>query len=77
METRKQPPVKPRNFGPESRRFDELKGKLIQIHWLSEGRDCTVGKLLWVDRYSLGLDEGPTGEQLIYKQAIRQIGLLR
>jgi len=86
MESQQRPPVKyhvkPDGFrGPESRFYDTLKGKEVQIVSRDQGSTQVInGILLFVDRYSLGLrltDVRDKGRDiLVYKQGIWSIGLL-
>lgn len=61
---------KPRR-SPESRFYDTLKSQPVEIVLLRDGSVLT-GTLLWVDRYSLGMQTNGT-EKLINKGAIETI----
>lgn len=65
--------------GPESAFFDTLKGQnvLIDLHEGSavpnEPPAMPVVKLLWVDRYTIGIRTRDGRERMIYKKYIRGI----
>jgi len=64
--------------GPESEFLDRLKGKQIGIILSSQKPDTRQFlrcKLLWVDKYSYGVEE-PTGEKLIPKHAVQGLFLV-
>jgi len=80
MEARRSPDMKPRpqapqvqNYGPESRFFDRCKGRRVKLVWKNKpGELC--GKLLWVDRFTIGISV-ETGERdlMIYKDSLQSI----
>ena len=41
--------------GPESVQWDRLKGQRVRVWFLNSAVDYRVGKLVWVDRYSIGV----------------------
>jgi sRNA-binding regulator protein Hfq len=67
---------KPRQ-SPESEWFQANKGKTIRV-WLTHPNDDgwvpVVGRLVWVDVYSVGVQvDGTDTTQMIYKHAISGI----
>jgi len=76
MEARKPPAVTEKKFGPERRYYDRLKGRDIEVLLVSS-QDGLQGKLLWVDRYTLGLALNGQNEVAIYKHAIKMVRPLR
>lgn len=59
---------------PESRFYDTLKQNQVQLV-LSRDGSVLTGKLLWVDKYSLGL-RIEKEERLINKGSVEMISLL-
>lgn len=58
--------------GPESRYYDTLKGQLVGIRLMASQKAMRV-KLLWVDRYSIGVQDTDRAELLVYKHNIASI----
>lgn len=54
MEARKPGSVGRRRYTPESEFYDGLKGRIVDIQLMRRNHPIT-GRLVWVDRYSLGL----------------------
>lgn len=54
---------------PESRLYDDLKGKQVSIKLSRDGTDLTA-TLLWVDRYTVGLRGGDGRERMMNKRSI-------
>ena len=70
--------LKPKkSFGPESDFFQKLKGQVIEVS-LRTGQ-LWRGKLLWVDRYSIGIKPSPApghgapSEVLFFKAGIESL----
>ena len=63
-------------MGPESDEYNRLKGKIIRI-WpqgVIDPRASWVGRLVWVDIYTLGVAmdaNDPTNVSIVYKAGIR------
>lgn len=66
-------PKEPRR-GPESRKYDELKGQLVRIEWIKPGKPDTTATLLWVDNYTVGIRVDACPELIVYKHAIVMLG---
>jgi len=80
------PAAPKKNRGPESDEYNQLKGQLVDVQ-LIDGV-LAVGKLAWVDHYTLGVDVvkvtrerggrhtfDPPIRRMIYKHAIIALGL--
>ncbi len=59
---------------PESRFYDTLKGENVRIILQRDGIELTA-KLLWVDRYTLGIEVNNCVERLISKSSLESIEL--
>jgi len=45
-----------RKRGPEAVTWDQLKGQPVQV-WMLGGGDNVAGRLVWVDRFSIGVEQ--------------------
>ena len=62
---------------PESEAFNTLKGQMVQIFLMVSGASFR-GKLVWVDHYTIGIEEAGAREEgrdpwIVYKHAIQMI----
>ena len=60
-------------MGPESDEYNRLKGKIVRI-WPPGESGVWIGRLVWVDVYTLGvsMDPGdPSNVSIVYKNGIR------
>ena len=65
-------------ISPESEAFQKLKGEIVEIVWVATDSDFLRGKLIWVDHYTLGVEETDprsVGKSpwVVYKHAIQMI----
>jgi sRNA-binding regulator protein Hfq len=72
MEAGKPADVSKGKYGPESRMFDALKGAEVLISW-NNGDPGMRAKLIWVDRYTLGVKLRNGSMAMVYKLAIKFI----
>jgi len=73
MEARKPALVNKPKFSRERAFFDSRCNTQVSIMY--QDGDHEVGKLLWVDRYTLCIQHVESGqEKLIYKHAIKALG---
>lgn len=72
METRKSAGVSEGKSGPESRMFEALKGTEVMISW-NNGDPGMRAKLIWVDRYTLGVKLRNGSMAMVYKSALKYI----
>ncbi len=63
--------------GPESARYDELKGNLVRV-WppgAASKEETWIGLLVWVDIYTVGVafnwNADPNDVSIVYKDSIR------
>jgi len=64
---------KRRRQGPESAEYDKFKGKTVEI-WPQNTQGTWIGKLVWVDTYTIGVafnPKQPNAISIVYKAAIR------
>jgi hypothetical protein len=59
---------------PESKFYDMLKGQWVRVVFRT-GISALTAKLLWVDRYSLGLMDDGGSECLVMKSAVATVCL--
>lgn len=66
------PKKRKKYLGPESDFYDELKGQIVKVG-VDDGSDL-VARLVWVDRYTIGLKDLVTGKRSMwYKHSIQVI----
>lgn len=66
-----------RYLGPESNAYKSYEGLAVRITFtLDAPEDSMVCRLLWVDQYTVGVKQIPSGrERMLYKQHIFTIEL--
>jgi hypothetical protein len=60
-------------MGPESDEYNRLKGKIVRI-WPQGEQGVWIGRLVWVDVYTLGVAfdyNDPSNVSIVYKAGIR------
>lgn len=69
--------VAKKRYGPESDEFNRIKGRVVRIFPLgiTDPLEAWVGKLRWVDRYTIGVafrwKDDPDEISIVHKSAIR------
>lgn len=63
-------------MGPESDEYNRLKGRIIRITPHGHEAGALVGRLIWVDIYTLGValdPSNPTNVSIVYKAGILHV----
>jgi sRNA-binding regulator protein Hfq len=51
----KNAPKRKKYLGPEADFYDQLKKQLVRVDFISEPETFLVGRLEWVDRFTIGI----------------------
>ena len=76
MESRQSLPISRKALqrrGPESLTWDQMKGKPVRITYLDHSVECA--KLVWVDKYTIGIEHDRSFVEIVFKSAISKVSL--